>query len=75
MARGRHITKYERETIRIGLHFGVPVKQIAAFMGRTEQAIFAHKRQMEESGEINDLPFDFVAEAVADAMKRHGART
>lgn len=71
VARGKHITEYERETIRIGLAHGVPIKQIAAFLGRTERVIYQQRDKMEGDGSLHALPFPFVAKPMAEAMKRH----
>ena len=71
LARGKHITEYERETIRIGLAHNVPVKKIAGFLGRTERVIYQQRDKMEADGSLQALPFPFVAEPMAEAMKRH----
>lgn len=61
MARGKLITDFERDVIRIGISRGATYGQIAKFLGRTKPAVFNQAKAMREAGTLDNLPFCFVA--------------
>lgn len=71
MARGRLITDFERDCIRIGHSRGVSNTAISKFLGRTLPVIGLQIKAMREAGTLTDVPFDFVADEVAKAMRTH----
>ncbi len=72
MARGKYITKFEAEIIRIGLDRGFKAPQIARYLGRTKQAVYNHIEKMESDGTLENMPFDFVADEIARAIRDKG---
>lgn len=73
MSRAKHITDFERDCIRIGLHHGLSGPQIAAFLGRHTNVIYAQRDKMRDNGTLENLPLDFMTEEIAEAIRR-GAR-
>lgn len=69
MARGKFISEFERDVIRIGHARGVKNGQIAKYLGRTRECVWQQVRKMQADGTINNLPFSFAAEEIARAMK------
>lgn len=72
MSRGKYITKFEAEIIRIGVDRGFKAPQIARFLGRTKQAVYSYIEKMNADGTLDDLPFDFVADEIAEAIRAKG---
>jgi hypothetical protein len=72
MAHGKYITAFERDVIRIGVAHGCSLPEIARFLHRNRVAIYNHKRAMEAEGTLGDLPFGFVCQEIAGAIKAKG---
>lgn len=72
MARGRFISDFEADVIRIGHSAGIDNATIARAMGRTKSAIGKYLRRMEEEQTITDLPRSFMADKVAEMLRREG---
>ena len=72
MARGKFITKFEAEIIRIGVDRGFKAPQIARYLGRTKQAVYAHIEKMQADDTLANLPFDFVADEIAGGIRDKG---
>lgn len=70
MARGKFITDFERDLIRIGFARGMKAPQIARFLGRTKVAIYQQIAAMEAAGDLQPTVFEFVADEIAAAMAR-----
>ena len=75
MARGKYITDFEKECIRIGLAAGIKPATIARALGRNKAAITAHCKVISENLEAAQEPFPFVADDIADMLRRKGAVT
>ncbi len=69
MARGKFISAFERDVIRIGVHNGQSCARIGEFLGRTRMAIHNHIKAMEREGSLENLPLDFVQEDIARALE------
>lgn len=69
MAHGKFISEFERDVIRIGIAHGLSVPQIAKFLHRNRVAIHNHKKAMEDAGTIDRLPFGFVCDEIANAIR------
>lgn len=69
MAKRKYISDFERDVIRIGHANGVSCTQIAKFCGRNRVTIWNHIRAMTDDGTITQLPFGFVVDEVAEAMR------
>ena len=70
MARGKFISEFERDVIRIGVDAGYKAPQIARFLGRTKVVVYRHIEEMTESGTIGNLPLAFVSSEIAGAIGR-----
>ncbi|WGT50163.1 helix-turn-helix domain-containing protein [Thioclava nitratireducens] len=73
MARGKFITDFERDCIRIGKARGLENATIARALKRTQAAIGQQVRMMEEDGTLGNLPLTFMVDEIADMMRREGA--
>lgn len=74
MARGKFITKFEKECIRIGKSQGIDNATIARALKRTPAAVGQQIKAMEEDGTLDNLPMIFMIEDVADMLRKAGAR-
>jgi hypothetical protein len=72
MARGRFITEFERECIRIGKSKDISNATIARALSRTKAAIGQQVKEMEEAGTIADLPMVFIVDDIADMLRTKG---
>ena len=72
MARGKFITKFEAGIIRIGVDRGFKAPQLARYLGRTKQAVYAHIEKMQADDTLANLPFDFVADEIAEGIRVKG---
>lgn len=72
MARGKFITAFEAEIIRIGVNRGFKAPQIARYLGRTKQAVYVHIEKMRDDKSLQDMQFDFVADEIARAIREKG---
>lgn len=72
MARGKFITAFEAEIIRIGVNSGFKAPQIARYLGRTKQAVYAHIDKMKADDTLKNMPFDFVADEIAEGIRVKG---
>lgn len=74
MARGKFITDFERDCIRIGKAEGIDNATIARALKRTPAAVGQQVKAMEETGTLDRLPFIFMCEDIADMLRLAGAR-
>lgn len=74
MARGRLITDFERDFIRIGKVQGVDNATIARALKRTPASICQQVKAMEESGTIHAIPNVAMIDDIADMIRRAGAK-
>lgn len=74
MARGRFITNFEKECIRIGKAKNIDNATIARALNRTKAAIGQQVKAMEEAGTLEDLPLAFVVDDIAEMMRRTGGK-
>jgi len=68
MARGKYITEFEKDAIRVGVANGHPDLFIAAFLQRSRPMVTAWRLKMQEDGSIDNMPFGFVAERISGEM-------
>lgn len=68
MARGRYITDFERDVMRVGVSNGRTVKEIAEFLGRSRMVVYNQINAMREEGTIGNLPLPFVADEIGGAI-------
>lgn len=74
MARGRFITEFEKECIRIGKAKNIDNATIARALNRTKASIGQQVKAMENAGTLDDLPLAFVVDDIADMMRRTGGK-
>ncbi|WP_321363554.1 hypothetical protein [uncultured Celeribacter sp.] len=74
MARGRLITEFEKDCIRIGYARGIKNATIARALKRTEAAISLQIKAMKEAGTIGNLPLMFMVDDVAAMLRSAGAK-
>jgi DNA-binding MarR family transcriptional regulator len=74
MARGKFITEFERDCIRIGKSEGIDNATIARALKRTPSAVGQQVKSMEEQGTIDQLPMIFMVEDIADMLRRSGSK-
>ena len=74
MARGRFITGFERDCIRIGKANGIDNATIARALNRTKAAIGQQVKAMDDEGNLADLPLAFVCDDIAEMLKTSGRR-
>lgn len=70
MAKAKYISTFERDVIRIGYAKGIKAPQIARFLKRGKMVVYNHIKAMEADGTIGELPLSFVADEIADAIRR-----
>lgn len=73
MARGKFISDFEREVIRIGVSDGIKAPQIGRFLGRTKVAIYQQIEAMTAAGKMEPTTLPFVADEIAATIKAKGA--
>lgn len=73
MARGKFITNFERDCIRIGHAAGIPNATIARALRRTRPAIGNQIAAMEAEGSLSNLPICFVVEDIERMIRTAGA--
>lgn len=73
MARAKYITNFELDIIRIGVANGFKAPAIARFLGRQKVAVYRHIEILRKSGTLHDVPFEFVANEIAKAIKQNEA--
>lgn len=71
MARGKFITPFEDDCIRVGLSRGLDCAVISRGLGRTRQAIFQRAKKLRELGTIDDLPMILVQDDLARWLQRN----
>jgi len=64
MAKGKLITEFEKDVIRMAVALGHKDREIAEFMGRSRPVVAIWRGRMEKDGTIHDLPFEFVADMI-----------
>jgi len=64
MARGKWITEFERDCIRIGVYYGASGAAIARFLGRTKGGVRNHIERMRDDGTLENVPLAFVREEI-----------
>ena len=69
MAKGKYITEFERDFMRIGVAHGISAPQIARFLKRQKMVVYNHIKAMEADGTIENVPLAFVADEIAKAMQ------
>ncbi len=69
MARGKLISEFERDVIRIGHSRGMFPLEISKFLGRTRVAVHVQIEKMKEDGTIDNVPLSFVADEIAEAIR------
>lgn len=74
MARGRFISDFEADLIRIGHAAGIDNATIARAMGRHKSAIGKYLRRMEDEQTIGNLPTCLVGDRIAEMIRREGGR-
>jgi IS30 family transposase len=74
MARGKWITEFERDCIRIGVYYGASGAAIARFLGRTKGGVRNHIERMRDEGTLGNLPLDFVKEEIGRHIIAHEVR-
>lgn len=74
MARGKFITEFERDCIRIGKASGVENATIARALKRTPAAVGQQITAMERAGTLKNLPMIFIVEEVAEMLRREGLK-
>lgn len=74
MARGKYITDFERDCIRIGKSRGIDNATIARALRRTRMAVGNQVAAMEKAGTLGDLPMVFMQDDIADMIERAGAK-
>jgi hypothetical protein len=70
MARAKFISDFERDVIRIGVSRGVNAPQIARFLGRTKVAVYQQIAAMDAAGALESGVLPFVADEIANAIKK-----
>lgn len=70
MARGKFISDFERDVIRIGISRDLKAPQIARFLGRSKVAVYQQISAMEAEGTMENTVLDFVSEEIAQAIRR-----
>lgn len=56
MARGKYISEFELDLIRVCHAHGCKAPSIGRYMGRTKMAVYQKIDQMREDGTLDDLP-------------------
>lgn len=56
MARGKYITTFELDLIRVAHANGCKAPSIARYMGRTKMAVYNKIEQMRKEGTLDDVP-------------------
>lgn len=69
MAKGKYISDFERDVIRIGLAQGLKAPQIARFLKRGKMAVYNHIKAMETEGTLTTLPMCFIANEIGKAIR------
>ncbi|AVW90992.1 helix-turn-helix domain-containing protein [Celeribacter baekdonensis] len=69
MAKGKFITEFERDVIRIGYAKGIKAPQIARFLKRGKVVVYNHIKAMEGDGTIGALPMCFMCDEIAEAIR------
>lgn len=72
MARGKLISDFERDCIKIGHHVGLTKADMARALGRTKPFIAKYLDQMKEDGTLGDLPLCSVIEDIGAMMRAKG---
>lgn len=72
MARGKFITDFERDMIRIGHSEGIGDATIARALRRTPASVGQQIKKMRAAGTLDDLPFVFVVEEIAEFIRKEG---
>lgn len=70
MARAKYISEFERDVMRIGHARGLKAPQIARFLKRGKMVVYNHLKAMEADGTLSDLPLCFVADEIAEAIRK-----
>lgn len=68
MARGKYISDFEREIIKIGVHHGYKAPAIARYLGREKMTVYNHIKAMQAKGMMGGLPFDFLQEQICKGI-------
>lgn len=74
MARGRYISDFEADVIRIGHSAGIDQATIARALKRHKSTVGRKIQEMTDRGTIGDLPMCFVCDDIAAMIRRDGAR-
>jgi len=74
MARGRFISGFEADLIRIGHAAGIDNATIARAIGRTKATVGTHVRRMTDEQTIGDVPTCYAVDQLADMLRREGGR-
>ncbi|DBA35683.1 TPA_inf: hypothetical protein gp20 [Marinomonas phage YY] len=74
MARGRFITEFEKDCIRIGYARGIENATVARALKRTKAAVGQQIKAMEEAGTLGNLPLIFMVDEVEQMLRRAGAK-
>ena len=74
MARAKYITEFEKDVIRIGVANGFSAPAIARFLGRQKMAIYRHIELLREEGTLKNVPLEFVASEIANAIRQKEAQ-
>ena len=65
MARGKYVSDFEKDVMRIGVVRGKNITEIADYLGRTKMCVSIHVRKMRAAGTLENLPFGFLADDIA----------
>jgi len=74
MARGKFISDFEKDCIRIGVARGVRNATIARALKRTAAAVGQQIKRMEDDGTLYDLPSVFFVEDIAQMLRDAGVQ-
>lgn len=72
MSKGKFISDFERDIIRIGYSTGATQAQIARFCHRSKSTICVQIQKMIEDGTIDNLPLSFVCDEIGGAIREKG---
>ncbi|MCE8508336.1 helix-turn-helix domain-containing protein [Ruegeria pomeroyi] len=70
MAKAKYISDFEREVMRIGHSRGFNAPEIARFLKRGKMVVYNHINRMDADGTLSDLPLCFVADEIAEAIRK-----
>lgn len=73
MARGKFITDFEKDVIRIGISRGIAKATIARALKRRKSAIGQQVQRMADENTLDNLPMVFVVDEIAQWIERDGA--